>query len=122
MLISMIAIGGYTRLSGSGLSMTDWNIQAGRSVRTGLGGCSGEELRRWPSGGRGALEDQQPNKSSSFHHHHTMDDHSRRLFAAPGRAPGQWAARQPGSQLASRPTQARLPGPQPPTERRVLAP
>jgi len=31
MLYSMIAIGGYTRLSGSGLSMTDWRIQ-GRSL------------------------------------------------------------------------------------------
>lgn len=31
MLISMIAIGGYTRLSGSGLSMTDWTIE-GRSL------------------------------------------------------------------------------------------
>lgn len=27
MLLSMIAIGGYTRLSGSGLSMTDWKIE-----------------------------------------------------------------------------------------------
>mmetsp|Transcript_128688 Transcript_128688/g.223148 ORF Transcript_128688/g.223148 Transcript_128688/m.223148 type:complete len:488 (+) Transcript_128688:44-1507(+) len=31
MLYTMIAIGGYTRLSGSGLSMTDWRIQ-GRSL------------------------------------------------------------------------------------------
>merc|ERR1719450_810496 len=31
MLFSMIAIGGYTRLSGSGLSMTDWRIE-GRSL------------------------------------------------------------------------------------------
>lgn len=31
MLYSMIAIGGYTRLSGSGLSMTDWRIE-GRSL------------------------------------------------------------------------------------------
>lgn len=31
MLISMIGIGGYTRLSGSGLSMTDWRIQ-GRAL------------------------------------------------------------------------------------------
>lgn len=31
MLLSMIAIGGYTRLSGSGLSMTDWRIE-GRSL------------------------------------------------------------------------------------------
>lgn len=30
MLISMIAIGGYTRLSGSGLSMTDWHIEGRR--------------------------------------------------------------------------------------------
>jgi len=30
MLYSMIAIGGYTRLSGSGLSMTDWRIQGRR--------------------------------------------------------------------------------------------
>lgn len=30
MLVSMIAIGGYTRLSGSGLSMTDWRIQGRR--------------------------------------------------------------------------------------------
>jgi cytochrome c oxidase assembly protein subunit 15 len=31
MILSMIALGGYTRLSGSGLSMTDWRIQ-GRSL------------------------------------------------------------------------------------------
>jgi len=31
LLVSMIAIGGYTRLTGSGLSMTDWRIQ-GRSL------------------------------------------------------------------------------------------
>jgi cytochrome c oxidase assembly protein subunit 15 len=30
MLYSMIAIGGYTRLSGSGLSMTDWRIEGRR--------------------------------------------------------------------------------------------
>jgi len=30
MLYSMVAIGGYTRLSGSGLSMTDWKIQGRR--------------------------------------------------------------------------------------------
>eukprot|EP00442_Polarella_glacialis_P027852 CAMPEP_0115128604 /NCGR_PEP_ID=MMETSP0227-20121206/51244_1 /TAXON_ID=89957 /ORGANISM="Polarella glacialis, Strain CCMP 1383" /LENGTH=405 /DNA_ID=CAMNT_0002533213 /DNA_START=95 /DNA_END=1308 /DNA_ORIENTATION=+ len=30
LLYSMIAIGGYTRLSGSGLSMTDWRIQGRR--------------------------------------------------------------------------------------------
>lgn len=30
MLLTMIAIGGYTRLSGSGLSMTDWRIQGRR--------------------------------------------------------------------------------------------
>jgi len=30
MLYTMIAIGGYTRLSGSGLSMTDWRIQGRR--------------------------------------------------------------------------------------------
>ncbi|CAK0900761.1 unnamed protein product [Prorocentrum cordatum] len=34
MLISMIAIGGYTRLSGSGLSMTDWRIE-GRRLPSG---------------------------------------------------------------------------------------
>jgi len=31
MLFSMMAIGGYTRLTGSGLSMTDWRIE-GRSL------------------------------------------------------------------------------------------
>lgn len=34
MIYSMIAIGGYTRLSGSGLSMTDWRIE-GRSLPRG---------------------------------------------------------------------------------------
>lgn len=34
MLYSMIAIGGYTRLSGSGLSMTDWRIEGRALPRT----------------------------------------------------------------------------------------
>lgn len=49
MLFSMIAIGGYTRLSGSGLSMTDWRLEGRRLPWTQEGWVKEfEEYKKYP--------------------------------------------------------------------------
>lgn len=49
MLFSMIAIGGYTRLTGSGLSMTDWRIEGRSLPRTEEAWVTEfEEYKRYP--------------------------------------------------------------------------
>ena len=49
MLYSMIAIGGYTRLSGSGLSMTDWRLEGRRLPLTKEAWLKEfEEYKRYP--------------------------------------------------------------------------